>query len=158
MNAKNSASIIKQYVKKNFPELTVWSNSKTYSGGSSVDVNVCNADGSSVDDSIYEQIESFSKSFKGGNFNGMIDMYEYNEDDKYTDNGTELKYFPSYVFVKNAPKWGSVEYWINSWNEESQAVNQVWSTIEGFLSHNKTYMTDKEYVKVEKAFQNLTIS
>jgi len=158
MNAKNSASIIKQYVKKNFPELTVWSNSKTYSGGSSVDVNVCNADGSSVDDNIYEQIESFSKSFKGGNFNGMIDMYEYNEDDKYTDNGTELKYFPSYVFVKNAPKWGSVEYWINSWNEESQAVNQVWSTIEGFLSHNKTYMTDKEYVKVEKAFQNLTIS
>ena len=158
MNAKNSASIIKQYVKKNFPELTVWSNSKTYSGGSSVDVNVCNADGSSVDDSIYEQIERFSKAVKGGNFNGMIDMYEYNEDDKHTDNGTELKYFPSYVFVKNAPKWGSVEYWINSWNEESQAVNQVWSTIEGFLSHNKTYMTDKEYVKVEKAFQNLTIS
>ena len=158
MNAKNSASVIKQYVKKNFPEIKVWSNSKTYSGGSSVDVNVSNADGSSVDENIYKQIENFSQIFKGGSFNGMIDMYEYNDYDTCTDNGTELKYFPSYVFCNNKPKWGSVEYWINSWNEESQAVNQVWSTIEGFLSHNKTYMTDKEYVKVEKAFQNLTIS
>ena len=158
MNAKSAASVIKQYVKQYYPDIKVWAGSDVYSGGSSVRVNVSNKDGSSVDSTIYDNIKEWEYVLKGGSFNGMIDMYEYNEDDKYTDNGTELKYFPSYVFVKNAPKWGSVEYWINSWNEESQAVNQVWSTIEGFLSHNKTYMTDKEYVKVEKAFQNLTIS
>ena len=134
------------------------STSDVYSGGSSVRVNVCNQDGSSVSPTIYDDIKKWEYMLKGGSFNGMIDMYEYNDYDTCTDNGTELKYFPSYVFCNNKPKWGSVEYWINSWNEESQAVNQVWSTIEGFLSHNKTYMTDKEYVKVEKAFQNLTIS
>ena len=24
-----------------------------------------------------------------------------------------LKYFPSYIFINNKPKWDSVEYWYN---------------------------------------------
>ena len=53
MRAKLCASIIKQFVKKNFPNLKVWAGSDVYSGGSSVRVEVSNADGSKVDSSIF---------------------------------------------------------------------------------------------------------
>ena len=101
MRAKYCSSIIKQYVKKNFPLLNVWATSSVYSGGSSCDIYVSNQDGSSVDKDIYEQIENFSQLFKGGSFNGMEDIYEYRNDNPTTDNGTPMKYFPSYVFVNN---------------------------------------------------------
>ena len=150
MRAKYCSSIIKQYVKKNFPLLNVWATSSVYSGGSSCDIYVSNQDGSSVDKDIYEQIENFSQLFKGGSFNGMEDIYEYRNDNPTTDNGTPMKYFPSYVFVNNKPKWGTVEYWLNEWDENKK----YFKDLSDFLSSNKTYMTDKEFANVK---QNLTI-
>ena len=79
--------------------------------GSFVRVNVSNKDGSSVDSTIYDNIKEWEYVLKGGSFNGMIDMYEMREDSPTTDNGTPLKYFPSYIFIENKPKWDSVEYW-----------------------------------------------
>ena len=163
MNAKNTASIIKQYVKKFFPDIKVWSTSKVYSGGSSVDVNVSNEDGSPIHQNIFEQIDSFSNQFKAGSFNGMIDMYEYNEDTKTTDNNTPLKYFPSYVFCCNSPKSGSVEYWLSEYNKwlENTGTDewlQYDSMVQkngGWLNYNKTYMTDKEFQKVESVFKTI---
>ena len=55
-----------------------------------------------------------------------------------------MKYFPSYVFVNNRPKWGSVEYWMNEWHE----MKDHFKDIGEFLLKNKTYMTDKEYKKI----------
>ena len=111
MNAKSAASVIKQFVKQYFPDIKVWATSSVYSGGSSVDINISNKDGSSVDQNIFEQISEWESKLKGGSFNGMIDMYEMREDKPTTDNGTPLKYFPSYIFIENKPKWDSVEYW-----------------------------------------------
>ena len=111
MNAKSAASVIKQFVKQYFPDIKVWATSDVYSGGSSVRVNVSNKDGSSVHQNIFEQISEWEYVLKGGSFNGMIDMYEMREDSPTTDNGTPLKYFPSYIFIENKPKWDSVEYW-----------------------------------------------
>ena len=62
--------------------LNVWATSSVYS--STCDIYVSNQDGSSVDKDIYEQIENFSKLFKGGSFNGMEDIYEYRTDDPTT--------------------------------------------------------------------------
>ena len=160
MSAKHTASIIKQYVKKNFPDIKVWSKSQTYSGGSSVDVSLSNLDGSEIEQNVYEMISEFGNQFKAGSFNGMEDIYEYNEGTKTTDNNTPLKYFPSYVFCKNAPKWGSVEYWMNEYNNfknmtsENPNYENYMSMVEssgGWLSMNKTYMNDKEYNNVVKA-------
>ena len=160
MSAKHTASIIKQYVKKFFPEIKVWSKSNVYSGGSSVDVNLSNSDGSAIDQNIYEMISEFSNQFKAGSFNGMEDIYEYNEGTKTTDNNTPLKYFPSYVFCNNSPKWGSVEYWMNEYNEylnmstEHPNYDHYMSMVKkagGWLSMNKTYMNNKEYTNVVKA-------
>ena len=160
MNAKHTASIIKQYVKKFFPDIKVWSKSNVYSGGSSVDVNLSNSDGSPIEQNIFEQIDSFGNQFKAGSFNGMEDIYEYNSDTKTTDNNTPLKYFPSYVFCKNEAKWGSVEYWMNEYNNfknmtpENPNYEHYMGMVNkagGWLSMNKTYMNDKEYTNVVKA-------
>ena len=80
MRAKLCASIIKQYVKKNFPNLKVWAGSDVYSGGSSVRVEVCNQDGSQVNPIDFEKISEWKSILQGGTFNGMIDMYESRED------------------------------------------------------------------------------
>ena len=130
MNAKSCASIIKQFVKKNYPSLKVWATSDVYSGGSSVRVNVCNTDGSEVDYDVFKKISEWKYILQGGTFNGMIDMYEMREDSVSSENGTPLKYFPSYVFIENKPTWGSVEYWVNSYNEYKENLsNPDWKTM-----------------------------
>ena len=154
MRAKYCASIIKQYVKKNFPNLKVWASSDVYSGGSSVRVEVCNADGSRVVSTIFDKISKWKHILQGGTFNGMIDLYEYREDSPTTDNGTPMKYFPSYVFIDNKPKWGSVEYWMNEWYENKK----YFKNLSDFLSKNKPYMPDKEYKKVDLALTAVYVS
>ena len=162
MGAKHTASIIKQYVKKFFPEVKVWSKSQTYSGGSSVDVNISNSDGSEVNYNIYQQIQSFSNKFKAGSFNGMEDIYEYKEGTITTDNNTPLKYFPSYVFCSNAPKWGTVEYWLNEYQSfknmtsENPNYDSYMAAVKkagGWLTMNKTYMSDKEFNSVQSVLK-----
>ena len=155
MSAKNCASIIKQFVKKNYPELKVWAGSDVYSGGSSVRVEVCNQDGSEVDYETFKEISKWKHILQGGNFNGMEDIYEYREDTLCTDNGMQLKYFPSYIFIDNKPKWGSVEYWLNQYQEYKDNINNPNYSKQreimnekyngSFLEMNKTYMTKKEY-------------
>jgi hypothetical protein len=155
MSAKNCATVIKQFVKKNYPELKVWAGSDVYSGGSSVRVEVCNQDGSEVDYETFKEISKWKHILQGGNFNGMEDIYEYREDTLCTDNGMELKYFPSYIFIDNKPKWGSVEYWLNQYKEYKDNINNPNYSKQreimnekyngSFLEMNKTYMTKKEY-------------
>ena len=155
MRAKVVASIIKQFVKQNFKDIVVSSTSDVYSGGSSVRVNVCNQDGSPVDEVIYEEIKQWEYMLKGGSFNGMIDMYEMIEDSPCTDNGTPMKYFPSYIFIENKPNWGTKHYWMAEWNKWLQITDldytptdneKVWienvvQKYGGWLGYNKQYMS-----------------
>lgn len=141
--AKNTASIIKQYVKQKYGNrITVWSTSDVYSGGSSVRVNVWSKNGSATPLSIYQDIQSFADSFKAGKFDGMTDCYEYTNEGLTTDSGTPLKYYPSYVFVENRPKWDSVEYWLNEWKsfDVSQYDNLIGNTPwEKFVNRNNRF-------------------
>ena len=155
MRAKLCASIIKQFVKKEFPNLVVSATSDVYSGGSSVRVSVCNKNGSSVNESDFKRISNWKYILQGGTFNGMIDMYESREDSPTTDSGTPLKYFPSYVFIDNKPNWGSKEYWMNEWNKwleitdldytptdnEKEWIDNVVQKYGGWLGYNKQYMS-----------------
>ena len=136
MSAKNTASLIKQFVKKNFPGVKVWATSDVYSGGSSVRVNVSNSDGSPLSLPIFGEINSFGNSFKAGKFDGMTDCYEYYDVDVRTDNGTKLKYFPSYIFIENRATWGSVEYWVNEIKNEGR-------TLEKEVNYMKAGMKEK---------------
>jgi len=152
MNAKSAASVIKQFVKQKYPSLKVWATSDVYSGGSSVRVNISESDGSSVDSHIYDDIKQWEYMLKGGSFNGMIDMYEMREDSPTTDNGTPLKYFPSYIFIENKPKWDSIEYWISQWNEYQVNLDAEWTEkiqrLGGWLEYNKQFMNKKIVDKV----------
>jgi len=140
MGAKHTASVIKQYVKKKYGNrITVWANSEVYSGGSSVRINVWSKNGSPTPLSIYEDIKSFANSFKAGSFDGMYDIYEYSDKEVTSDNGTQFKYFPSYVFVSNDPKWDSVEYWLKEWKNQERLDQQGVETWEQFLDANRTY-------------------
>ena len=153
MRAKLCASIIKQYVKKNYPSLVVSATSDVYSGGSSVRVNVCNSDGSSISDyDVFEDIKQWEYILKAGSFNGMIDMYEDREDSPSTDNGTPMKYFPSYIFIENKPNWGTKHYWMNEWNEwcektlnptdeEKEWIDKIVNNYGGWLGYNKQFMS-----------------
>jgi hypothetical protein len=144
MNAKSTASVIKQYVKQKYGNsIVVWSTSDVYSGGSSVRVNVSSSTGSAVTYHIYNDIQLFAYNFKAGRFDGMYDSYEYRSDEVTTDNGTQMDYFPSYIFVENKPKWDSVEYWLNEWNtfdpsnySRPMSGNTLW---EQFMNFNKSY-------------------
>ena len=155
MRAKTCALIIKQFVKKNYPHLVCSATSDVYSGGSSVRVNLCKKDGSKVDQSEFDKISEWKWVFQGGTFNGMIDMYEMREDSPTTDNGTPLKYFPSYVFIDNKPNWGSKEYWMNEWQNwidktaldytptenEKEWIENVVNKYGGWLGYNKQFMS-----------------
>ena len=153
MRAKVVASIIKQYVKKNYPSLVVSATSEVYSGGSSVRVNVCNKDGSPISDyDVFEDIQQWQYKLKAGSFNGMIDMYENREDSPTTDNGTPMKYFPSYIFIENKPSWGTKYYWMNNWNEwcektqnpsdeEKEWIDNIVNKYGGWLGYNKQFMS-----------------
>lgn len=113
LTAKDAASIMKQYVKKRYPALEIWSSSSNYAGGSSVDVWICNPDGSSVAKEIYTEIDWFSKNLDAGSFNGMEDIYEYKKDG-VTDDGITIVNYAHYVFVNNRPKHGSPQSMMNS--------------------------------------------
>jgi hypothetical protein len=155
MRAKLCASIIKQFVKKEFSNLICSATSDIYSGGSSVRVNVCKKDGSKVNESDMKKISNWKSILQGGSFDGMYDMYNYREDKPTTDAGTPMKYFPSYVFIENKPNWGSKEYWMNEWNEwkklmdtdytmtenEKEWTDNVVNKYGGWLGYNKQYMT-----------------
>jgi hypothetical protein len=105
---KEVASISKQFVKKNFPNLLVWASSETFANGNSVSVYVCNADGSDVDydSKEWKSIAGFVNSLSGGKYNGMEDIYEYGEGN-VTENGTKIESYAKYVSCNNAAPHGS---------------------------------------------------
>ena len=153
MSAKNTATVIKQYVKKEFPQYKVWGVSDVYSGGSSTRVYVCNPDGSSIPENDYKKIQQWKWILSGGSFNGMEDIYEYREDELTTDAGMSLKYFPSYIFIDNKPKWGTPEYWLGEYNTYKEnltnpdyaRMRELVKKAGSFLEYNKTYMSKSEY-------------
>ena len=110
INAKHAASLIKQYVKMKYPNIVCSASSQVYAGGSSVDANICNPNGTPVEHSIAKDVDTFGNSLRSGSFNGMIDMYEYREDEVCSDNGTKLEFYCSYIFVNNRPKFGTIEW------------------------------------------------
>jgi len=117
LNAKNTATVIRQFIKKNYPQLKAWVTSSVYSGGSSVDVNVCRTNGQLCPYEWEKEINAFTNQLKAGSFDGMYDIYEYREDKLTTDNGTRIVGLPSYIFVYNKPAWGTLEYWLKEWKD-----------------------------------------
>jgi hypothetical protein len=105
---KEVASISKQFVKKNFPNLLVWASSQTFANGNSVSIDVCNADGTDLDRGSVEwnKISSFVNSLSGGRYNGYEDIYEYGPGN-VTENGTKIESYAKYVSCNNTAPHGT---------------------------------------------------
>jgi len=156
MGAKHTASVIKQYVKNKYNNrYTVWSTSDVYSGGSSVRVNIWSKNGSPCPLEVYNDVKALGNSLVAGHFDGMYDIYEYKDNNITTQKGTPLKYFPSYVFVDNNPKWDTPEYWLKEWKNLERCERQGVKTWEDFLEKNREYFGKGVEVKLVKYMDNL---
>jgi hypothetical protein len=156
MGAKHTASVIKQYVKNKYNNrYTVWSTSSVYSGGSSVRVNIWSKNGSPAPLEVYNDVKALGNSLVAGSFDGMYDIYEYKDNNITTQKGTPLKYFPSYVFVENNPKWDTPEYWLKEWKNLERCERQGVKTWEDFLEKNRTYFGKGVEVKLVKYMNDL---
>ena len=107
MNHVAAANVVKQYVKKKYPEVVVSAKSSSFSMGNSVDVYISDKFGNSVDETITKDVNRFLTQFEYGKFNGMIDMYEYSNQNLTTDNGTEIDCGVKYGHVNNRPQFGT---------------------------------------------------
>jgi hypothetical protein len=108
MNHVAAANVVKQYVKKKYPEVVVSAKSSSFSGGNSVDIYLSDKFGNGVDESIAKDVDRFGSQFEYGKFDGMTDMYEYTNDGVSSDNGTHIDAGVKYLHVSNRPQHGSV--------------------------------------------------
>ncbi len=113
VNQVVGATMIKQFVKKHFKGIKVWSTSETFSMGNAIDVNLSNIDGSPIPTKDYETIKSFASSLKAGYFNGMEDIYEYDNRNRKTDDGLSLDIYCKFISVNNSPKFGTLEWGVD---------------------------------------------
>lgn len=106
-----AAKMIRQYIKNKYSKkIKSWVTSQSFSGGSSIDVNLSSFTGHPVSDEIFEDIDMFSNSLKNGKFNGMIDSYEPNPEKTYSDLATPLNLYTKFISVNNRPKFDSKEH------------------------------------------------
>ena len=121
-----AGSLVRQYVKKNFPQYVVKVSSSSFSGGNSLDVYVCNKMGGPIPQHHYSKISEFAHIWEYGKFNGMYDIYEdYEASGAISDKGTDLKAGVKYVIVNNRARFGTVEAILNEVLNEGRSFEDV---------------------------------
>ena len=108
VNRVAAASMIKQYVKAKYPGVVCSVKSDIYSGGSSTRAYLSDKYGAPVADNIYKDVKRFGDLFEYGSFNGMEDIYEYNNNSYNTEKGLRIEPGVKYVFVENRAQFDSV--------------------------------------------------
>jgi hypothetical protein len=129
MNHAPTASVIKQYVKKMYPEVVVSSTSSSFSMGNSVSVYLSDERGAEVRKEIVEDVQAFGNQFVYGKFNGMIDMYEHHSTENATDSGTQIDAGTKFLHVQNRPKFCSVPDIYRMIYDMTQTTNYVFGKI-----------------------------
>ena len=109
-----AGQLVKQFVKKNYPGVECRVSSQSFAGGNSLDVHVCNPNGTPIPNAQFEAINNFANLFEYGRYDGMHDIYEsYENSGLRTDGGTKLEAGVKYVRVENRPAWGTAQYVLN---------------------------------------------
>ena len=108
MNQAATAAVVKQYVKKMYPNVVVSATSDSFSMGNSVSIYISDEYGAEVSPSIISDVDNFGRQFVYGRFNGMEDMYEHVSKDGVTDSGTQIDAGTKFLHVQNKPKFCSL--------------------------------------------------
>ena len=122
----DAGSLVKQYVKKNYPNVVCKVSSSSFAGGNSLDVYVHDKLGNPIAQDIYDKINGFAHQWEYGKFNGMYDIYEdYESAGATSDNGGEIKAGVKYVNVNNRAKFGTVEAILFEVIEQGREFSEV---------------------------------
>ena len=114
VNPPIAGLLVKQFVKRNFPNVLCRVVSESFANGNSLRVYVSTKLGAPVDSQTYKTISDFVNMWEYGKFNGMIDMYEnYENSGAISDNGLMLEAWVKYAFTYNQPRFGTVEWVVN---------------------------------------------
>ena len=117
MKQQSQQAQVAKLLKKKAKELgikVVWSKSQSFAGGNSVTVRF----NSGSDDAV-NQLKDYSHQFKAGHFNGMEDIYEY---DNCRDDVPQTKYL--HLDDCRADKiLGDLAYWRTKWVANGEEVN-----------------------------------
>ena len=114
VNPPVAGLLVKQFVKRNFPNVLCRVVSESFANGNSLRVYVSTKLGAPVDSQTYKTISDFVNMWEYGKFNGMIDMYEdYENSGVVSDGGLELEAGVKYAFTDNQPRFGTVEWVVN---------------------------------------------
>ena len=120
-----AGQLVKQFVKKNFPQYLCRVKADHFSMGNSLDVYVTTPNGGSIPPHNFKKINGFANLWEYGKFDGMTDMYEYTNEGITSDNGTPLKAGVKYVHVNNRPRFGTVEAILNEVLNEGRTFEEV---------------------------------
>jgi hypothetical protein len=92
ISTKDTAKLIRQALKEAFPEIKFSVTSKSYSGGSSIDV-------SWTEGPSGKQVDAIAKKFQGGSFDGMTDCKGYLS---HLLNGEPVQFGGDFVFTSRS--------------------------------------------------------
>ena len=129
MNQTATANVVKQYVKKKYPNVVVNATSSSFSMGNSVSIYISDEVGNEVDNSIISDVQAFGSQFVYGKFNGMEDMYEHYSKENQTDSGTQIDAGTKFLHVQNRPKFCSVPDIARMLREMTTTANYVFGMI-----------------------------
>ncbi len=101
VNPPIAGLLVKQFVKRNFPNVLCRVVSDSFSGGNSLRVYVSTKLGAPIDSSTYKTISDFVNMWEYGKFNGMIDMYEIIAYSKMGDQVVVLEDEEGIIFTEN---------------------------------------------------------
>lgn len=126
-----AGQLVKQFVKFNYPDVVCRVKGSSFANGNSMDVNVCNLDGTPVAEADYRAIYNFAHSFEYGKYDGMHDSYDsYNVSGMVTDNGTKLEAGVKYVSINNRPAWDTPQYVL----ECIRSGEYTWDTMSKYIN------------------------
>jgi len=109
MNHSAAASVIKQYVKKQYPTVTCFVSSSSFSMGNSVDVHLTDEFGNPAPKEVLSDVKSFGNLFVYGSFNSMEDIYEHKSNrDFNTPEGYRIDAGVKWLTVTGKPKHASL--------------------------------------------------
>lgn len=113
------SSVVRQFVKQMFPEAGKFQiGSDSFSMGDSVNLYF-----DEISNELFDEINRTTQAiFERGNFNGMIDLYEYKENYgvRTEVNGYEVTFSTKYMSSRNTPKYGTKAY--EAYKERQQAA------------------------------------
>jgi hypothetical protein len=109
------SQVVRQYIKQKYAAPFQIA-SQSYAGGDSIRVYFSPLDVSKKD---YDEMNNhLSSLFSAGSFDGMEDIYNYDNDKEmisYTYNDNVVTFGTKYFFAEYRPKYGTVAY--NKWEE-----------------------------------------